>query len=483
MTEASIKKNTIYNTLKTASTILFPLITFPYISRVLQPENVGKINFGNSVVSYFSLIATLGVTTYATRECAKVKSDKQRLGETASEILSINLMTTGLAYVLLAVPLAFYGKIRDYRLLIIIQSLTIVCTTIGADWLNIAMEDFRYITIRTVAFQVISLVLTFTFVHKPDDYVIFAIITVLSSSGANVANAFYRRKYCKVRFTIQCKPKRHLMPILRLFAMLVAQQIFTMCDVTIIGLKLGDYEVGLYSTALKIYNVVSQVMGSILWVVMPQLSVAFAERKKDELQRILGYALRFSSTIGFPCAVGLFTLSAEIIAAVGGESYAGASIALRILALTLLAGLASNFTFNMNLLSAGRDKLCFFICLVAAVVNIVTNFILIPRFGIGAAAATTCASQVLIVGMAVPFLDRRIFSIEFVKMLFQPLAASMGLFLVVSVIKLLSGNIWFELGASVTLGGSLYFIMLLLMKNELAVGFLEHITTRWRKRT
>ena len=184
MGNASIKKNTVYNIIKTASSILFPIITFPYISRVLQPDNIGKINFGSSIVGYISLLATLGVTTYAIRECSKVKNDREELGKLSGEILSINLFTTFIAYLVLAVLLLLYGKLRDYRLLILIQSMSVIFTTLGADWLNTAMEDFRYITIRSVAFQVISVILMFVFVREPDDYLKYAIITVLSSNGS-----------------------------------------------------------------------------------------------------------------------------------------------------------------------------------------------------------------------------------------------------------------------------------------------------------
>ena len=129
MSEKSIKVNAILNVIKTISSIIFPLITFPYISRVLQPENVGKVNFGSSFVSYFSLIASLGITTYAIRECSAVRGDKKKLGEKASQIFSINVCTTTVAYVLLGLSLIFFRKLDSYRALIIIQSTAILFTT------------------------------------------------------------------------------------------------------------------------------------------------------------------------------------------------------------------------------------------------------------------------------------------------------------------------------------------------------------------
>ena len=143
MGKSNVKANTLYNTIKTLFGILYPLITFPYISRVLMAENVGKINFAHSVVSYFSLIASLGVTTYAIRECAKVRGDQEKLNQTAGQILSINLVSTLVAYLALGVTLIVARPLDHYRVLICIQSSTLIFTTLGADWLNTAMEDFR----------------------------------------------------------------------------------------------------------------------------------------------------------------------------------------------------------------------------------------------------------------------------------------------------------------------------------------------------
>ena len=133
MQKSSVKKNTIFNTIKTVFGIIFPLITFPYISRVLMAENVGKVNFGNSIVSYFSLIASLGVSTYAIRECSKVRDNQDELNKTASQIFSINIVSTLISYLALAVTLIVARPLDNYRELICIQSATILFTTLGAD--------------------------------------------------------------------------------------------------------------------------------------------------------------------------------------------------------------------------------------------------------------------------------------------------------------------------------------------------------------
>lgn len=174
-------------------------------------------------------------------------------------------------------------------------------TTLGADWINSALEDFRYITLRTFGFQILSLLLMFIFVHKPEHYFIYTCISVISSSGGNLMNIFYRRKYCKISFVGFKKTigensgeiilgeksgihwKQHMPPIMLLFSMLIAQTIFVSVDTTMLGIMRNDREVGLYSTSTKIYNMINQVVASIALVVMPQLSYWF--RKVSEARK------------------------------------------------------------------------------------------------------------------------------------------------------------------------------------------------------
>lgn len=482
MSSTSIKQNTVYNIIKTASTILFPVITFPYVSRVLQPENIGKINFGSSIVSYISLLATLGVTTYAIRECSKVKNDKEELGKLSGEILSINLFTTFIAYIVLAILLLLYGKLRDYRLLIMIQSLSVIFTTLGADWLNTAMEDFRYITIRTVAFQVLSIILMYAFVRKPDDYIKYAIITVLSSSGGNILNIIYRKKYCKTRFTLKCNFKKHLPPILGLFAMLLAQQVFTLSDTTIIGLTFGDYQVGLYSTAVKIYNILNQIMNSITWVVMAQLSIAYVNENITAIRKTLKYVIQYMSALGIPCATAMFVLNKEIIIVAAGNSYLNCTSALRLLSVALVVSMVSNYFLNINLLAAGKDKACLFACAFSAVLNLITNLIFVPKYGISAAAVTTIFSQICMVICCIPFLHKGINRFSDLKEIVSPITGSAVILIVILFVKKNIDNALNCLLISIIISVPLYFIILIIMKNELVWQAIKSVTLKWQNR-
>lgn len=476
--QEKIGKNTFYNIIKSCSTVIFPLITFPYISRVLLTNNVGKVNFGNSIVSYFSLVASLGITTYAVRECSKVKHDKNKLGVVASEILSINICTTVLAYLALAVTLFVAKTLDSYRKLIIIQSMTIVFTTLGADWLNTTMEDFRYVTIRTFLFQLLALLLMFVFVKEPADYIKYACITVISSSGGNIANIFYRKKYCKIQFTFKMKLRKHLPSIILLFAMILAQQVFVNSDTTILGIIRDDYEVGLYSTSVKIYNIISTLMTSVAWVVMPQLSYSFAKKDYNEVNLLLKYVIGFTVTFGLPCVIGVALLASQIIEIIAGPAYEAAAISLRILTVSMAFSLAWGIVMNMILLPSGADKQCLLACTISAIVNIITNLIFIPKYGFVAAAATTALSQIVGLLICLPFVDKRVHFKNKHATLFGPIVGTLFMAgYLLFCVKLFS-NLWLTTIIGILGSVIIYFIIQVLLKNE---WFLDFVIKKIKK--
>lgn len=481
MSNNGLKKNTIYSVIKTCSAIVFPLITFPYISRVLLAENVGKINFGLSIVSYFTLIAGLGISTYAIRECAAVKNDRKKLGNIASQIYSINIITTIVAYGLLLCTLLFYNKMGNYRLLITIQSLSIVFTTIGADWLNTATEDFGYITIRTVLFQLISLILMFAFVHEPKDYYKYAVISLVSSSGANLVNVWYRRKYCKLRFTLEINWKKHFTPIVYMFVMILAQTILNSVDTTMLGLIHGDLAVGIYSTATKISNIISQLGGAIMWVVIPRLSIYFAEKNYSEINNMLKTVLVFLTTLGFPLALGTIFVSDDIITIIAGKGYEPSANVLRVLMIGFLISQFSGFLGNAILLPSKQEKYYMLVCVVSALVNIVTNYIFIPKYGAVAAAGTTVLSTVVVVVLLFFKVDNNI-KISRIRDVFVPQVV--GTLLIVGICMFFRNinNIWIRIFLQVGLSVVGYGMVQLLMHNMLVYDLYTSFISKIKKK-
>ena len=174
MQQKSIKKNAVLSTIKTFISLLLPLITFPYVSRVLQVEAIGRYSFANSIVSYFILIAGLGIGTYGLREGAKIREDRSAISTFASEMYILNIVSSILSILAMHVIIFAVPKLFSYSILIIILGTQIVFLTYGRSWLFSVYEDFQYITIVQLAFNMIALILLFLLVKGPEDIYIYS---------------------------------------------------------------------------------------------------------------------------------------------------------------------------------------------------------------------------------------------------------------------------------------------------------------------
>ena len=477
----SVKKNTVYNLIKSLSSVIFPLITFPYISRVLGTENVGKINFSASVISYISLMAALGITTYAVRECAKVKDNKSDLNKLASQIFTINIASTVVAFFALFFLLLVARPLLDYRVLIIINSTTVLFTTLGTDWINTAMEDFKYITIRTFVFQLISIILMVLLVREPNHYYRYAFITALSASGGNIMNIFYRRKYCKITLVREIEFKRHIKPILLVFSLILSQTIYCNSDVIILGLIKGDHQVGLYSVAVKIYSIVNTLVASVAFVVMPRMSNAFSKKDYSEINGLVRYAMDCIVVLGLPILVGIACIAPELVEIIAGREYVGADLALRILMISLCCSFFGGIVTNVILIPSGRENISLIASIVSALLNVILNLLFIPKFGLYAAAATTALAEAIGLIIVSRFVEKDIKISNYKEVFLGAVLGCLGIVCVAFITKQLSFGLWLRTLIIVALSVIIYVVVLLLCKNKFIKEIIESITKKIKR--
>lgn len=392
----SIKLNMILNAIKGLMGVLFPLITFPYISNVLGVENIGKYNFSSSVIGYFSMLAALGIGSYAIREGARIREDMESLNKLANQMFSINVVSTAITYALFVLLLLIVPKFRNYIGLLWILSLVVIFNTMGIEWIYSIYEDYMYITVRSIFFQILSFVLLFLFVKTSADLYVYAGITVISRAGANVLNFFHARKYCKVRFTFHMDMKRHIMPILLLFAMSATVTIYVNSDMVILGFLCNDFTVGIYSVSTKIYGVVKTVVSSVVVVSIPRISSMLGDNdKKNELETTVSDIYGTMMTAAIPIMVGLILLRKEIVLFISGEDYIEAESSLFLLAIAMLCCMGAFFWGQCILIPLKKEKLLCYVTIVSAVTNIMLNFILIPFWKENAAALTTIIAEAI----------------------------------------------------------------------------------------
>lgn len=387
----SLTLNAILNVIKTLMGVIFPLITFPYASRILLPIGLGKVNFATSIITYFAMIASLGIETYGIREAAKLRDDRIKLSQFTKEIFTINMISTVIAYMLFFVAITFVPKFSDYKKLLIVTSSTILFSTIGINWLYSAMEDYAYITVRSIIFQFLSIALLFIFVKTKEDYIKYAAISVVSSVGSNVLNLIHSRKYITIKTGLPLCFRKHLKPIFILFAMAVTVKVYTALDTTMIGFIKGDYEVGIYTAATKINKIILSLVVAIGAVMLPRLSYYSKLEDKSEFFKLSYIGFKVLLVISIPCAIGLSLLSDSVINILSGTGYEAAIIPMRIMnPIIVIIGL-SNFMGIQIFMPMNKEKWTLCSVVTGALINFTMNSLLIPKYGaVGASIATVC---------------------------------------------------------------------------------------------
>ena len=399
MNSISLKKNMILNIIKQLCTTVFPLITFTYASHVLGTEKIGIHSFGQSVVSYAAYIGMFGISDYAIREAAVARKDKRQLEKFSNEIFSINLLSTIVAYSILFTLLGTCANLFPYRYVILIQSLQIILTTLGADWINLAFEDFLYITIRYVIVELICVIAMVILVKDADDLYLYTFISMLSAAGGNILNIFYIRKYIKLRPTWHMNLKKHLPFMSMLFFNSIALVIYLSSDVTILGVLKGNKTVGIYSVSTKIYLLIKALINATIMVMVPRLSSMLSEKSLKEVDEVVSKLFNLLLMIIIPCMAGMFSEAENIIHLIAGEDYVSGDISLRIYAVTIFFAVVSCFISYIFLIPNRLEKFFLISTVIAAIVNIGLNFILIPRLSLNGAAITTLIAEIIVMSI------------------------------------------------------------------------------------
>ena len=387
--QKSIKINMIMSMILTASGFVFPLLTYSYVARVLTPAGTGKVAFVNSILQYFSYAATLGIPSYGLRECAKVRDDKEKCSHLVQELLIINLISTAIAYIGLIFSVFNIDKLFCYKDIFLVMSICIILNTIGMEWLYQALEEYSYITLRSLLFKSISVILTFIFVRNSNDILWYAFLSVFTTSANYICNFIHVRKYISFKKVGKYNLITHLKPIITLFSASIIITIYANFDVSMLGIISTDYEVGLYNATWKIKNIALSVSMAFTSVMIPRLSYCFEHKQDKEVQNLLVKTIRGSLLLTAPIAVYILIYPMNVLRFVCGEQYVEAASTLRVLMLCVFPLILSNLFGNQILIPIGREKYYTQSVFVGMWINIIINLALIPKFGsIGAAIGT-----------------------------------------------------------------------------------------------
>lgn len=469
MKQKSVKTNFIMNIILTMSNFIFPLITFPYVSRVLLPEGTGRVSFATSLISYFVMFAQLGIPTYGIRACAKVRDDRIKLTRTAQEFLIINIIMSIISYAVLFVALFTIPRLQEDRVLYLVVSLTIILTSIGMEWLYKALEQYTYITIRSVIFKFIALIAMFALVHEKSDYVVYGGITILAASASNIFNFINAHKYIDLKPVGNYDFKRHLRAVGIFFAMACATTIYTHLDTVMLGFMKTDIDVGYYNASVKIKTILVSIVTSLGTVLLPRASYYVENGMMNEFNRITRKALSFVVVAATPMMIYFILFAKEGIFFLSGGAYAGSIIPMQLIMSTLLFIGITNILGIQMLVPLGKEKVVMYSEIAGAVVDVIINAILIPRFASAGAAIGTLVAEFVVLLVQYYALRKDISStlkqIHYIRII---IACVLGTVVSVWVKTLGLGN-FLTLAISAVLFFGIYGLFLLWRKEEMIV--------------
>ncbi|MDE6705693.1 MAG: flippase [Treponemataceae bacterium] len=473
MSQKSLKKNAAFNFIKALSNFAFPLITFPYASRILMPEGIGKINFVNSIIEYFVLIAELGVASYAAREAAKIRDDKAKLNAFSRNIICLNLISTAAAFLLLIIAVLAVPKFSAYRPLFVICSAKILFSSTGMNWLFTAFEEFKYITVRSILFQFLCLVFLFVFVRKPDDYLYYGAMGVISYIGPNILNIFYSRKFINLFSKSKIHLKRHLKPVLIFLGTDCATKLHTTIDAVILGFMMNDLAVGYYSAASKINRIIYLVIATTLSTFMPRGSYYLENGRHEEYKNMTHKCENLTLFFALPAATGLFLLAEPLLVLFCGDQYLPAVNTMKVLCPIIFVLAFGTFLNQVVIVPQRKEKISLISQIVGCVLNVVLNILFIPLWGVFGAALATLIVEAVITLIKALYCRKSIANARVLTEAAKAVAGTIAMGAAVFCIKNSMGTMWQQILVSVPCGIILYGIITLMLKHESALAALS----------
>lgn len=471
---ASLKKNVVYSSILTCAGYVFPLITYPYVSRVLGVTNIGTCNFVDSIINYFSLISMMGMATIGVREIAACGNDIDKRSKVFSNLFWLNALTTLIACVALLIAIFTVRQLYEYKTLMFIGFVKLATNFLAIEWFFRGIENFKYITNRSIAVKTIYVIAVFVFVHDANDIVIYYFLSAVFITAINAfLNLNYARKFVHLlRKGITFKPYIKSILILGLYSFLTSM--YTTFNTAFLGFEGGPKEVGYYTTATKLFTVILSLYTAFTSVMMPRMAALLSEGKIKEFKDKLDTSNELLMAFTIPLVIISFIYAPEIIRILSGKGYEGAIIPMRIIMPLVFVIGYEQILVIQTLMPLKKDKAIFINSVVGASVGIILNFLLVPTFKcIGSAAVWLCSEMGVLISaqffvvkyIKVSFPVRRL--LRFIAISILPIILCLG-------IKILTTSILLRISILLVVAIYYLYIYVYVFKIPLLINTLKH---------
>lgn len=476
MKNKSITKNYIYNLIYQILVLILPLITTPYISRVLGAENIGIYSFTLSISAYFILFGSLGIALYGQREIAYNQKDRDKYSITFWEILLLRVITMTISLVLFYF---IFARGTQYQMYYKILMLEIVANCIDISWFFQGLEEFKKTVIRNMIVKLISVICIFTFVKTPNDLHIYFWIYVLSVLVGNISLWLYLPKYLAKVKTSELNLFKHFKPTVALFVPQIAIQVYTLLDRTMVGAIIpGKAEVGYYDQGQKIIKILLTVITSLGTVMLPRIANTFANGEKEKITNYMKKSFNMVFILAFPMIFGIIAISDAFVPIFFGQGYDKVSILMKVISpIILLIGL-SNVTGTQYLLPTKRQKEFTTSVVCGAVVNFIMNMCLIWKFGAIGASIGTVIAELTVTLVQMYFVRKNFDFKKIIGLTKNYVISSLLMFIVCLIIGRIINNNLLSVIIQCAVGGLIYGIVLLVLKDNFVYEILNKLMSK-----
>lgn len=469
----SITKNYLYNMSYQILKIIVPLVTTPYLSRTLGAEAIGIYSYTLSVVTYFILFGTLGISLYGQREIAYVQDNKKERSKIFWEINLLRFITVLFSLIIFYLSFCRCNKYEFYYKILILE---LISNIVDISWYFQGMEEFKKTVIRNTVIKLISVLCIFIIIKNSTDLYKYFIIYVLSNFLGNVSLWLYLPKYIQRISMREIKIWRHLKPTISLFIPQIAIQVYTVLDKTMIGAMIEEKdETGFYEQAEKIVKVLLTIITSLGTVMLSRVANTFAIGNKEQIKLYIKRSFNIVYFLAFPMIFGIISISNQFVPIFFGMGYDKVKLLIKVLSpIILIIGL-SNVVGNQLLITTKRHKEYTVSVFLGAGVNLILNLILIKFIkSIGASIATVIAELVVTITQLY-FIKKDINVKEIIKNSINYFMAGIIMFLICLIVKRIIIVDIISILIQVILGALTYFISLLLLKDKFFYEIIDMI--------
>lgn len=413
----SLRKNFIYSSILTVSTYLFPLLVYPYVSRVLGLSNIGIVNFIDNLINYFVAVSMMGITTVGVREIAASRSDKHQLSKTFIALLSLTGFTTITAMLVLLLAMYIIPTLMPYQELLYVGQIKLLSNLFLIEWLFTGLEDFKYITIRTIIIRCLYVASVFLFVTKATDYKLFYILTCGMVLCNAIINVIYSRRFVSYPWkSALLRPYIKPFFIMGAYALLV--HVYTSLNSVWLGFVTDTDEVGYFTTATRLHSIVMALLISFTNILFPHVSNLLAEGRTEEFWQKIKSAFDVLFTFAFPTAVFLLAAAPPLLHLFAGDGFEGAYLPMRIISpLVLIVGTEQILVIQI-LMAMHQDRIVLRNSLIGALIAIMLNILITSSMGAPGSAIVWVISELSIMVLSIVFIRKRYhFSLPYGKCL------------------------------------------------------------------